>query len=68
MVMLMFVDNLLLFSHEDLSSVGILKSYLETFSSLSGPYANPLKFNYFVSCSLEAGALSCFRLGNVRYP
>ena len=48
--MLMFVDDLLLFSHGDPSSISIMKSYLERFSSLSDLTANPLKSDCFVSC------------------
>ncbi|XP_052201561.1 uncharacterized protein LOC127807600 [Diospyros lotus] len=49
-VMLMFADDLLLFSHGNPSSVNILKSCLERFSSLSGLVANPSKSDCFVSC------------------
>ena len=48
--MVMFADDLLLFSHGDPSSVSILKSCLERFSSLSGLVANPSKSDCFVSC------------------
>lgn len=50
LVMLMFTDDLLLFSHGDPFSVNIIKSCFERFSSLFGLTANPLKSDYFVSC------------------
>jgi len=52
--MLMFADNLLLFSHGNPASVGILKSYLERFSGLSNLKANALKGSCFVSCRDES--------------
>jgi len=50
LAMLMFADDLLLFSHGDPSSISIMKSCLEHFSSLSSLVANPSKSDCFVLC------------------
>ncbi|XP_052193939.1 uncharacterized protein LOC127802266 [Diospyros lotus] len=54
LVMLMFVDDLLLFSHGDPDSVRLLKSCLERFSAMSGLKANFSKSDCFISCTDEA--------------
>ncbi|XP_052181660.1 uncharacterized protein LOC127794528 [Diospyros lotus] len=71
LVMLMFADDLLMFSHGDPSSVSILKSCLERFSSLSGLVANPSKSDCFVSCkdpSLQEAIYNAYGFRRGRLP
>ena len=49
-VMLMFADDLLLFSHGDVASIKILKECLENFARMFGLCANPVKSDCFVFC------------------
>ena len=48
--MLMFANDLLLFSHGDPTSVSLLKSCLERFTTMFGLNANSSKSDCFVSC------------------
>lgn len=49
--MLMFIKNLLLFSHGDRESVKVLKHCLHRFAELFSLHANPSKNDCFACCS-----------------
>ena len=49
--MLMFADDLMLFSNGDLASVRILKQCHDRFTAISGLEANLAKSDYFVCCA-----------------